>query len=374
MLRRVSNPGDWANLAALAASLVLLLLYLIQPLPIFAWLSLVICAAGQGASLLWRGAPVQLASGHTAISTPQDEAPVDAGASQRLSVIAYSIKDVTDQQSVGAREQVDLIKRMNQLLDDFLELSQSTQDQARSLTGLAKQAAETSTSGQTAIQQAIQGMSQIRAQVTAIATTILSLAQFTQRIDDIISSVSEIATQSNLLALNASIEAARAGTHGRGFAVVADEVRSLSQQSTNAAKQVRVILGEVQTAMKETIRATEDGLKGVDAGVEMTQQADQVMMQLAENVSSSHKGVNRVYEIIRSQVDGLEEISIAMERLDRITQQNLAGARAFEAASADLAKLATSLNSAPVQENADDNGEEDAGQPNRNAEEERLPQ
>jgi methyl-accepting chemotaxis protein len=374
MLRRVSNPGDWANLAALAASLVLLLLYLVQPLPIFALLSLVLCAAGQGASLLWRAERVQPVPGKMAVSTARAEQPVDEGASQHLSVIAHSIKDVTTQQSVGAREQVDLIKRMNQLLDDFLELSQSTQDQARSLTGLAKQAAETSTSGQTAIQQAIQGMSQIRAQVTVIATTILSLAQFTQRIDDIISSVSEIATQSNLLALNASIEAARAGAHGRGFAVVADEVRSLSQQSTNAAKQVRVILGEVQSAMKETIRATEDGLKGVDAGVEMTQQADQVMMQLAENVSSSHKGVNRVYEIIRSQVDGLEEISIAMERLDRITQQNLAGARAFEAASADLAKLATSLSSMPVQENADDDGEEHAGQPNRNAEEERLPQ
>jgi methyl-accepting chemotaxis protein len=126
--------------------------------------------------------------------------------------------------------------------------------------------------------------------------------------------------------------------------------------------------------MKETIRATEDGLKGVDAGVEMTQQADQVMMQLAENVNSSHKGVNRVYEIIRSQVDGLEEISIAMERLDRITQQNLAGARAFEAASADLAKVATSLVSVTIQENADDDSEENARQPNRDAEEERLPQ
>jgi methyl-accepting chemotaxis protein len=371
MLRRMSlaSPGDWANLAALGASLVLLLLYLIQPLPIFALFSLVICALVQAASLYRRenaARPVE------ALAVAKDGKPLDTDAGDHLALIANSIKDVTVQQSGGAREQVDLIKRMNQLLDDFLELSQSTQDQARSLTGLAKQAAETSASGQTAIQQAIQGMSQIRAQVTAIATTILSLAQFTQRIDDIISSVSEIATQSNLLALNASIEAARAGAHGRGFAVVADEVRSLSQQSTNAAKQVRVILGEVQAAMKETIRATEDGLKGVDAGVEMTQQADQVMMQLVENVNSSHKGVNRVYEIIRSQVDGLEEISIAMERLDRITQQNLAGARAFEAASADLAKLATSL--VPVQENADHDSEEDARQPNRNPEEERLPQ
>lgn len=269
---------------------------------------------------------------------------------EQLSVTADSlahavkaINDVTTQQSIGASEQADLITRTNTLLTDFLELSERVQDQARALTGVAKQATDTSETGQAAIHQAIDGISKIREQVTTIASTILALAQYTQRIDDIIASVSEIATQSNLLALNASIEAARAGVHGRGFAVVADEVRSLSQGSTQAAKQVRVILGEIQSAMKESIRATEEGLQGVDEGVTMTQQADTVMVTLAENIAASFKSVNRIYDIIRQQVDGLEEIAISMERIDRITQKNLSSTRAVEVVALELTRVATDL-------------------------------
>lgn len=269
---------------------------------------------------------------------------------EQLSVTADSlahavkaINDVTTQQSIGASEQADLITRTNTLLTDFLELSERVQDQARALTGVAKQATDTSETGQAAIRQAIDGISKIREQVMAIASTILALAQYTQRIDDIIASVSEIATQSNLLALNASIEAARAGAHGRGFAVVADEVRSLSQGSTQAAKQVRAILGEIQAAMKDSIRATEEGLQGVDAGVTMTQQADTVMVTLAENIAASFKSVNRIYDIIRQQVDGLEEIAISMERIDRITQKNLSSTRAVEVVALELTRVATDL-------------------------------
>jgi methyl-accepting chemotaxis protein len=289
-----------------------------------------------------------------------------------------SIHDVTGQQSRGAHEQADLISRTNILLNDFLELSGQVQEQARSLTVVAKQSAEASYSGQAAIHQAITGMSQIREQVSAIAGTILSLAQYTQRIDDIIASVSEIATQSNLLALNASIEAARAGVHGRGFAVVADEVRALSAGSTQAARQVRAILGEVQAAMKETIRATEEGLQSVDAGVSQTQEADTVMVQLAEHIATSYKAVNRIYEIIRQQVDGLEEISISMERIERVTQKNLSSTGTVEVIASELTRLATDLqvtvgisgytgSQPPIEDNARQDAKEDTGQANSHA-------
>lgn len=254
-----------------------------------------------------------------------------------------AINDVTSQQSSGASEQVDVIRLTNNLMDNFLRLSERITEQARTTTRTAEDAAKMSLDGQKATENAIQGMDQIRSQVSNIGMTIVTLAQLTRRIDEIITSVTEIATQSNLLALNASIEAARAGVHGRGFAVVADEVRSLSQQSTNAATQVRAILAEIQSAVRQTINATEIGMQGVDAGVSMTQQANRIMQQLTHSVSESNNAVRAVYDVIRQQADGLEEIAVSMDRIDRITQQNLTSTRMVATVSTNLTRLADDL-------------------------------
>ncbi len=280
-----------------------------------------------------------------------------------------AINEVTMQQSTGAAEQSGAVIRTNELLDTFLELSEKIREQARSVTLMAGNTAEFSEKGRAAIQNAIHGMGDIRAQVSAIAETIIRLSQLTQRIDEIIMSVSEIATQSNLLALNASIEAARAGIHGRGFAVVADEVRSLSQQSTAAARQVRGILGEIQDAMKNTVEATQVGMQGVDNGMAVTQQVDEVMGHLAQSVGDSYKSVRAIYEVIRQQMDDLEHITISMERIERINQQNLASTRMVETVSANLTRLSAELQtslgevngSGPVQQDAYYDSENDPG-------------
>ncbi len=257
-----------------------------------------------------------------------------------------AINDVTAQQSAGAAEQVQIINQANELLEGFLKSSEQIREQARAVTLMAGHSAEFSEKGQAAIKQAIAGMHDIRVQVSAIAETIVRLGQLTRRIDEIIMSVSEIATQSNLLALNASIEAARAGAHGRGFAVVADEVRTLSQQSTAAAKQVRATLGEIQNAMRETIQATQVGLQGVDAGVTLTQEADQVMVHLAHNVSESYRAVKAIYDVIRQQMEDLEQIAIKIDMIDHITQQSLASTRMVEMVSSNLTHLSGELQEA----------------------------
>jgi methyl-accepting chemotaxis protein len=374
--------SDWLSFAALGLTFLAFILVLASTPMIAALIAIGLAGLAQAIVLLRPSALPKASSGSHSSVMPFDVEQMVEQLSVTADSLAHAVKainDVTTQQSIGASEQADLITRTNTLLSDFLELSERVQEQARALTGVAKQASETSESGQTAIQQAIDGISKIREQVTVIANTILTLAQYTQRIDDIIASVSEIATQSNLLALNASIEAARAGAHGRGFAVVADEVRSLSQGSTQAAKQVRAILGEIQAAMKESIRATEEGLQGVDAGVTMTQQADTVMVQLADNISTSFKAVNRIYDIIRQQVDGLEEIAISMERIDRITQKNLSSTRAVEVVALELTRVATDLQitvgvsgfgrsqQSTVQDDTGYNPEEYARQANGNA-------
>lgn len=280
-----------------------------------------------------------------------------------------AINQVTHQQLSGAEEQALTIESANQLLENFLQLSERIREQARSITLMAGHAAEFSQKGQTSINQAIRGMEDIRFQVGAIAQTIIQLGQLTRRIDEIIMSVSDIATQSNLLALNASIEAARAGVHGRGFAVVADEVRTLSQQSNGAAQQVRAILNEIQEAMKQTINATEVGMQGVDAGISMTQDADKVMITLAQNVTESFNAVKAIYEVISQQMEDLEQIAISMERIERITEQNMTSTRMVETVCENLLHLSRELETVvqqngtllAVNEDAEHNREQDAG-------------
>lgn len=256
---------------------------------------------------------------------------------------SQAINDVTQQQSSSAQEQAEVIGNANKMLDTFLNLSEQISEQVRQITQASQQAADISEDGQQALEQTLQSMTDIRQQVEVIGTTIVSLAKNTRRIDDIINSVSEIATQSNLLALNASIEAARAGTHGRGFAVVADEVRDLASQSTQSASEIRLILGEIKNSMKNTVEATQIGINNVDAGVSKTQEANQVIIQLAGNVRQSRDRVGDIYNVIRQQADGMEEIAINMDRIQLITRQTLANTRTVESVSANLSRLASDL-------------------------------
>lgn len=260
-----------------------------------------------------------------------------------LASAVQAINNVMETQAHGTAQQVTVIQQTSQRLDEFLSLADEVSEQARVVTATSDQTARTADSGQQALDASIAGMERIQEQVTVIADAIATLATLTQRIDTIVSSVSEIATQSNLLALNASIEAARAGAHGRGFAVVADEVRALAGQSTDAANQVRTLLQKVQTAIAETIDATQLGMSQVKQGVETSQQADDAMRQIAVEIHDSHQSARSIYDAIRRQVQGLEEISANMERLNRITQQNRAEMQVIRTVSTNLTRLSNAL-------------------------------
>ncbi len=238
-----------------------------------------------------------------------------------------------------ADEQERITQQTNHLVDNFLHTAEQIKVQSRAMTQKNAEMRVLAKSGKDTIGESASSMGQIRAQVTAIANTIIKLAQLTRRIDEIISSVQEIATQSNLLALNASIEAARAGTHGRGFAIVADEVRSLSKQSNAAAEQVQHILAEIQTAVGQTIRATDSGLQSVESGLLTVSAVDAVMGKLADNVSASEEAGMSISELLSVQIRYIEELSIAIDRTNRITQQHLTDMPNLALVGDGLAKL-----------------------------------
>jgi methyl-accepting chemotaxis protein len=257
---------------------------------------------------------------------------------ENLHIAVRAIVQYTTNTSQDADEQERITQQTNQLVDNFLHVAEQIKTQSRTMTQRNTEMRVLAKSGKETIRQSIGSMEQIRVQVKAIADTIIKLAQLTRRIDQIISSVQEIATQSNLLALNASIEAARAGVQGRGFAVVADEVRSLSKQSNTAAEQVQRILAEIQTAVGQTIRATDNGLQSVETGLLTVSAVDEVISRLADNVTITEEATTQISQLLSAQIQYIEELSIAIDRANRITQQHIADMAMLSSVGDALAK------------------------------------
>ena len=254
-----------------------------------------------------------------------------------------AIHMVTSQQGSGAEQQAAVITEAVTMLNEFIALADQVRNQARTVADLSETTTTFADRGQEAINSTITGMNQIRAQVTVIAHNIAALAEQLKRIDEIIASVSEIATQSNLLALNASIEAARAGAHGRGFAVVADEVRTLSQQSKEAAAQVQTLLTEIKDAMKQTVRATELGDDQVDQGMGLSREAGETIELLAGNVNQTAEAMRSIMIAIDQQAAGLEQITQSMRNIHDVTQKNLELTRTAEIVAENLNRLSEEL-------------------------------
>ena len=166
------------------------------------------------------------------------------------------------------------------------------------------------------------------------------------KISEITATVNEIASQSNLLALNASVEAARAGEHGKGFAVVAAEVRSLAEQSKQATGQIKTILDEIQRATNAAVMATEEGLKEVDSGVYLTNQAGETIEQLDASIVQSAGAAQQIVASAQQQTTGMEQIAIGMQSINQATSQNTVSISQAEDATRNLLKVSLDLEEA----------------------------
>ena len=235
---------------------------------------------------------------------------------------------------------------VNQITSTVQEIKASAEQVAQRAQGVAESASraiQVSLKGKEAANAAIGGMKAIEERGQVIAENILALAEKTQQIGDIIDTVSDIAGQSNILALNAAIEAAQAGEAGKGFRVVADEVRSLSEQSRQAAAQVKTILGDIQRATNLAVMATEEGNKGVSAGSDLVTRAAESIEELARAVEISSEAAQQIVAGVEQQTIGLDQIAVGMNDINQAAQQSAAGAQQTQKAAQGLTKMAEQL-------------------------------
>jgi len=169
------------------------------------------------------------------------------------------------------------------------------------------------------------------------------LSEHSQAIGEIIATVNDLADQSNLLAVNAAIEAAKAGEQGKGFAVVAQEVRGLAEQSKQATAQVRAILTDIQKATSAAVMATEQGTKAVEAGVKQSADAGQAIRALGDSITESAQAATQIAASSQQQMVGTDQVALAMENIKQASTQNVAGTKQAETAAQNLHDLGQKL-------------------------------
>ncbi|NDJ84940.1 MAG: hypothetical protein GYB66_03550 [Chloroflexi bacterium] len=250
----------------------------------------------------------------------------------------------TNEQIGTATEQDTSVMETSSTVQEVRATVTETAERAAAVADMAQTSVNVSKAGQQAVSDAIDGMNLIRRRVESIADNILVLSEHTQQIGEIIATVSALADQSKLLALNASVEAARAGEEGKGFAVVAMEVRNLAEQSREATNQVRDILSEIQQATNSAVMVTEEGTKGVDAGVELVNRAGESIRDLASTIEEAAYAAVQIAASTRQQTVGVDQLSMAMQNIRQATAHATTSTMTVERSARELMSMSRSLN------------------------------
>ena len=249
---------------------------------------------------------------------------------------AAAILAGTSQQTAGAQTQASAIAQTVSTVNEVVLTSQQTVARAREVADAALRSVETGKSGREAVEHAIASMSQLREQTGVVAEAIVALAERAHAIAEINTVINDIAEQTNVLALNATLEASRAGEHGKGFAVVANEVKALAAQCKEANTQVRQILNEIQRATNSAIASAEQATFGANAAIGVVNQAGTTIGTLADTIDGASKAAIQIAAAANQQSVGMSQIHLAMNNIKLVTTQHLLTTEQAERAAREL--------------------------------------
>ncbi len=311
------------------------------------------------------GVADRIASGDLTADVPQVERADEVGALMRafgvmldklrrvtreitegVNVLASSSSEITAstaQVASGSAETAAAVSETTSTVEEVKQTAQVAAQKAKYVSEAAQKTAQISQSGRKSVEESIEAMHRIREQVESIAEAIVRLSEQSQAIGEIIATVNDLAEQSNLLAVNAAIEAAKAGEQGKGFAVVAQEVKSLAEQSKQATAQVRSILGDIQKATGGAVMATEQGSKAVESGVKLSAEVREAIRLLAESIAESAQAALQIAASAQQQLAGMDQVALAMQNINQASAQNVASTKQAEAAAQGLHGLGLKL-------------------------------
>ena len=208
---------------------------------------------------------------------------------------------------------------------------------------VARQSLAAAGKGTVAVQDSIKGMNEIREQIQETSKRIKRLGESSQEIGEIVELISDITEQTNVLALNAAIQAASAGDAGRGFTVVAEEVQRLAERSGEATKQIAAIVKTIQTDTQGAVSAMEESTRGVVEGAKLSDAAGQALAEIGDVSQNLAQLIESISDATRTQADSATSVAGKMQDILRVTEQTTAGTQKTAIAVGELAGLATEL-------------------------------
>ncbi len=256
---------------------------------------------------------------------------------------ATEIAASSEEMAAGMKEQTSQVVQISAAVEEMsasiVEVARKSADAA----GSAEQSGKSAEQGGTVVIQTIEGMKNINEAVRASAASVQELGSRGQEIGRIIQVINDIADQTNLLALNAAIEAARAGEHGRGFAVVADEVRKLADRTTQATKEIGTSIKAIQTETGQAVKRMESGTRQVEQGVELATQAGASLQEIVNSAKTVASMIQSIAAAAEEQSSASEQVSRNVESISSVTRQTNEGAGQAAQAAAELSRKAEEL-------------------------------
>lgn len=256
----------------------------------------------------------------------------------------------------GAQEQAVAVNKMSALINQLSAAIQQVQVGAQSAAEVAHTAVETAGQGSMTVESTLKGMAAIREKVALSAEKVQAMGQRSAQIGAIVETIQDIASQTNLLALNAAIEAARAGEHGKGFAVVADEVRKLAERSATATREIGALIREIRQAVEEAVSAMQESANEVEKDVQQANLAGAALTDILSGIKAMQAKAEESVKAAHHMAGLAEQLVAAADEVSAIAEENTAATEEMSAGSQEIAQAVESIasvseeNSAAVEE------------------------